>query len=136
MKGLTRVGACGGFVVAAAIGASVTLGGQAPARAASSAVTFAKDVAPIIQKSCQNCHRPGQMAPMSLLTYQDVRPWARSIKQRVTDRTMPPWGIDPHVGLQSFKNDPTLREDEIDTIVKWVDAGAPLGDTACHAETA
>jgi hypothetical protein len=130
MKGLTPVGACGGFVVAAAIGASATLSGQAPARQATSAVTFARDVAPIIQKSCQNCHRPGQMAPMSLMTYQDVRPWARSIKQRVTDRTMPPWGIDPHVGLQSFKNDPTLRQDEIDTIVKWVDAGAPLGDTA------
>src|SRR5215510_7170156 len=72
-------------------------------------VTFAKDIAPILQRSCQACHRPGQMAPMSLLTYQDVRPWARSIKQRVTERTMPPWGIDPHVGLQSFKNDPTLR---------------------------
>jgi mono/diheme cytochrome c family protein len=66
------------------------------------AVTFTRDVAPILQKSCQNCHRPGQMAPMSLLTYQDVRPWAKSIKQRVTERQMPPWGIDPHVGIQRF----------------------------------
>ena len=109
---------------------SVTLSGQAPGRTAPSAVTFAKDIAPILQKSCQSCHRPGQMAPMSLLTYQDVRPWARSIKQRVVDREMPPWGIDPHVGIQSFKNDPSLREDEIDTIVKWVDAGAPMGNLA------
>src|SRR6476659_3316157 len=88
----------------------------APA-AAQSAVTFTKDVAPILQKSCQSCHRPGQMAPMSLMTYQDVRPWARSIKQRVTERQMPPWGIDPHIGIQSFKNDPSLRDDEIKTIV-------------------
>jgi hypothetical protein len=109
---------------------SVTLSGQAPGRTAQSAVTFAKDVAPILQKSCQNCHRPGQMAPMSLLTYQDVRPWARSIKQRVVDRQMPPWGIDPHVGIQRFKNDPSLRDDEIETIVKWVDAGAPMGNPA------
>src|SRR4029450_8887212 len=93
-------------------------------------VTFAKDVAPILQRACQGCHRPGQMAPMSLLTYQDVRPWARAIKQRVVDREMPPWGIDPHVGLQRFKNDPSLREDEIATIVKWVDAGAPMGSAA------
>jgi hypothetical protein len=70
------------------------------------------------------------MAPMSLLTYQDVRPWARSIKQRVVERTMPPWGIDPHVGIQSFKNDPTLRPDEITKIVAWVDAGAPQGNVA------
>src|SRR2546430_17500751 len=102
----------------------------AASAAAQSAVTFTKDVAPIFQRSCQSCHRPGQTAPMSLLTYQDVRPWARSIKQRVVGREMPPWGIDPHVGLQSFKNDPSLREDEIQTIVKWVDAGAPIGNVA------
>src|SRR3954469_16281642 len=83
--------------------AAVSMGAQAPA--AGGAVTFAKDIAPILQRSCQGCHRPGQMAPMSLLTYQDVRPWAKSIKQRVVERQMPPWGIDPHVGIQSFKND-------------------------------
>ena len=104
--------------------------GALAANAAPSKVTFAKDIAPIFQKSCQGCHRPGQMAPMSLLTYQDVRPWARSIKQKVTERQMPPWGIDPHVGIQSFKNDPSLREDEIEKIAKWVDAGAPLGNIA------
>src|SRR5437762_5098118 len=100
------------------------------ASASAQSVTFTKDGEPILQRSCQSCHRPGQMAPMSLLTYQDVRPWARSIKQRIVDREMPPWGIDPHVGIQRFKNDPSLRDDEIDTIVKWVDAGAPMGNMA------
>ena len=106
-----------------------TASAQQPARSASQA-TFTKDVAPILQRACQNCHRPGQMAPMSLMTYQDVRPWARSIKQRVVERAMPPWGIDPHVGIQSFKNDPSLRQDEIDTIAAWADAGAPQGNAA------
>ena len=98
--------------------------------ASAQSVTFTKDVAPILQRACQGCHRPGQMAPMSLLTFQDVRPWARSIKQRVMEHTMPPWGIDQRVGIQSFKNDPSLRDDEIEKIVKWVDAGAPMGNAA------
>src|SRR5262245_48412234 len=106
----------------------MTASGQSPARSTSPAVTFTKDVAPILQRACQNCHRPGQMAPMSLMTYQEVRPWARSIKQRVVERAMPPWGIDPHVGIQRFKNDPSLRQDEIDTLVAWADAGAPQGN--------
>ena len=118
-----------GVAVCATLSAGVAAA-QTPAKAASAAVTFTKDVAPILQRSCQNCHRPGQMAPMSLLTYQDVRPWVRSIKQRVVGREMPPWGIDPQIGLQSFKNDPSLRQDEIDTIVKWVDNGAPMGNVA------
>src|SRR4030095_13636388 len=92
--------------------------------------TFAKDIAPILQKSCQSCHRPNQMSPMSFMTYQEVRPWAKSIKQKVVERQMPPWGIDPHVGIQSFKNDPSLREDEIENMAKWVDAGAPQGNLA------
>src|SRR6266571_3025816 len=111
--------------------AHVTVNGQAAqATKTQPAITFAKDIVPILQRSCQSCHRPGQMAPMSFLTYQEVRPWAKSIKQRVTERQMPPWGIDPHVGLQSFKNDPSLREDEIEKIAKWVDAGAPMGNAA------
>jgi len=110
--------------------AVASLSAQAPPRINQSGVTFTKDIAPILQRSCQSCHRPGQMAPMSLLTYQDVRPWARSIKQRVVNREMPPWGIDPHVGIQSFKNDPSLRDDEIEKITNWVDAGAPMGDPA------
>ena len=118
-----------GVAVCATLSAGLAAA-QTPAKAASAAVTFTKDVAPILQRSCQNCHRPGQMAPMSLLTYQDVRPWVRSIKQRVVGREMPPWGIDPHIGLQSFKNDPSLRQDEIDTIVRWVDNGAPMGNVA------
>jgi hypothetical protein len=91
-------------------------------------VTFTKDIAPIFQKSCQNCHRPGAIAPMSLLTYNDVRPWARSIKQRVAGREMPPWYIDRHIGISKFKDDPSLSDAEIATIVKWVDAGAPAGN--------
>src|SRR5207245_6944738 len=96
----------------------------------SAPVTFSKDVAPILQKSCQSCHRPGAIAPMSLLTYQDARPWARSIKAKVTAREMPPWYIDRHIGINKFKDDPSLTESEIATIVKWVDAGAPAGNAA------
>src|SRR5690349_1817828 len=69
-------------------------------------------------------------ASAQTVTFTDVRPWARAIKQRVMERTMPPWGIDPHIGLQSFKNDPSLRDDEVEKIVKWVDAGAPMGSAA------
>ena len=90
--------------------------------------TFAKDVAPIFQQKCEACHRPGYIAPMSLVTYRDVRPWARSIKNRVMDRQMPPWHIDKAVGIQEFENDRSLSDAEIRTIVNWVDAGAPKGD--------
>src|SRR3954447_9706886 len=93
-------------------------------------VTFSKDVAPILQKACQNCHRPGAIAPMSLLTYQDVRPWARAIKAKVTAREMPPWYIDRNIGIQHFKEDPSLSDAEIETIAKWADAGAPQGNPA------
>ena len=92
--------------------------------------TFSKDVAPILQKACQNCHRPGAIAPMSLLTYQDARPWAKSIKAKVASREMPPWYIDRHVGVQQFLDDPSLTDAEIATIGKWVDAGAPQGNPA------
>ena len=88
--------------------------------------TFTKDVAPIIYNRCIECHRTGEIAPMSLLTYQEVRPWAKSIRQRVVERQMPPWSADPHFG--KFSNDPSLSQKEIDTIVSWVDAGAPKGD--------
>jgi hypothetical protein len=95
-----------------------------------SAQTFTKDIAPLLQRSCQTCHRPGSIGPMPLLTYQDVRPWAKSIKQQVMQRNMPPWYIDRSVGIHSFKNDPSLSDAEIATIAKWVDAGAPQGDPA------
>src|SRR5215208_5936367 len=81
-------------------------------------VTFAKDVAPIFQAKCQACHEPGSIAPMSLRTYQEARPWARSIKQRVESRQMPPWHIDPSVGVQHFKNDLSLSDDQIETVVR------------------
>ena len=98
------------------------------ARAADTPVTFTKDVAPILYKSCVECHRPTMFAPMSLLTYDDARPYARSIKQRVVTRIMPPWGADPAHG--EFKNDPRLSQAEIDTIAAWVDGGAAKGNDA------
>ena len=93
-------------------------------------VTFAKDVLPILQRSCQSCHRTGSIAPMSLISYEEVRPWARSIKRYVESREMPPWYIDRRIGIQKFKDDPSLTDEEIATIAVWVDAGAPRGDPA------
>ena len=90
--------------------------------------TFTKDVAPIFQAKCEACHRPDSIAPMSLVTYDDARPWARSIKSRVATRQMPPWHIDKSVGLQKFQNDRSLDDNQIDTIVRWVDGGAAKGD--------
>jgi len=100
------------------------------AQAAPRPVTFAKDVAPIFQRSCQNCHHPGSIAPMSLVTYEAARPWARSIKQRVSARSMPPWHLDRTVGIRKFKDDPSLTDEEIATIVAWVDGGAARGNQA------
>jgi mono/diheme cytochrome c family protein len=91
------------------------------------AVTFAKDVAPIFQERCQECHRKGSLAPMSLVTYEETRPWAKAIRQRVITRQMPPWHIDKTVGVQKFKNDISLTDEQIATVVRWVDAGAPMG---------
>ena len=92
------------------------------------APTFTKDIAPIFQAKCEACHRPDSIAPMSLVTYQEARPWARSIKDRVATRQMPPWHIDRTVGIQAFKNDRSLTDAEIDTVVRWVDGGAPRGN--------
>ena len=103
---------------------------QSPVVSHQSAPTFTKDVAPIFQKACQTCHHAGTSAPMSLVTYDEVRPWARSIKLRVASRDMPPWHLDKTVGIRHYKNDRSLRDDEIDTIVRWVDAGAPQGNPA------
>ncbi len=107
------------------------LAGAAPVAAQGDAAgdaTFARDVAPILQRSCQTCHRSGSMAPMSLVTYQETRPWARAIKEKVANRIMPPWHLDKTVGIQEFKNDISLSDEEIATVVAWVDAGAPLGN--------
>src|SRR6202163_3867163 len=91
-------------------------------------VTFSKDVAPILQAKCQECHQPNSIAPMSLITFQEARPWARSIKERVATRQMPPWHIDRSVGVQKFKNDISLTDEQLATIVAWVDGGALQGD--------
>ena len=93
---------------------------------ASGPVTFHKDVEPILQRNCQSCHRPGQIGPMSLLSYQGARPWAKAMKTAVATRKMPPWFADPRYG--HFANDRSLKADEIETIAKWADAGAPEGD--------
>ncbi len=98
--------------------------------AAQAQVTFTKDVAPILQNHCQVCHRPDTFAPMSLLTYEDARPWARSIKEKVALREMPPWYVDKNVGVRHFTNDVSLSDEEIATIVKWADSGAVKGDPA------
>ncbi len=89
-------------------------------------VTYSKDVMPILQKHCQECHRPNNIAPMSFLTYESTRPWAKAMKAAVASRKMPPWFADPKVG--HFSNDRSLAQNDIDTIVKWADSGAPLGD--------
>src|SRR5580704_13183622 len=96
------------------------------ALASQSPVTFNRDVAPILQKHCQSCHRPGQAAPMSLLTYEAARPWAKAIRIAVASRKMPPWFADPRYG--HFSNDASLSQAEIDTLVHWANDGALEGD--------
>ena len=103
------------------------LGTAAIAATTSSPVTFNKDVLPILQKNCQGCHRPGEVSPMSLLTYTDARPWAKAMKTAVVTRKMPPWFADPKVGVH-LANEMTLSEADISTLVSWVDGGAPEGD--------
>ena len=89
-------------------------------------VTFSKDVAPIVEKHCQECHRPGEAAPFPLLNYQQARPWAKAMKEAVLLKKMPPWYADPHYG--KFSNDRSLSQAEIATLVAWADGGAPEGD--------
>ena len=89
-------------------------------------VTFARDIAPVLQKNCQGCHRPGEAAPFSLLTYEQARPWARAMKEAVLLKKMPPWFADPHYG--KFSNDRSLAQKDVDTLVAWADGGTPLGD--------
>ena len=119
-----------GSSVHVVLAVSACLSFAAPAFAADTPAkpTFSKDVAPIFQAKCQECHQPNSIAPMSLITYQDARPWARSIKERVATRQMPPWHIDRSVGVQKFKNDMSLTDEQVETIVRWVDGGSPQGD--------
>jgi mono/diheme cytochrome c family protein len=124
-----------GFRVTAVL---VALFAPAAQRAQSNApagdVTFTKDVAPILQRSCQRCHYPNGVAPMPLVTYEDVRPWARAIKLRTSlgphAGVMPPWFVEKDIGIQHFKNDPSLSDEEIAIIGTWVNAGAPRGNSA------
>jgi hypothetical protein len=120
---MTQAGRFGLIALAALLGRTAPAGAQTP-------VTFNKDIAPILQRACQNCHRPDSIAPMSLLTYRDARPWSRSIKEKVIKRDMPPWFIDRNVGVRHFKDDPSLSDKEIATIAAWVDGGAPEGNPA------
>jgi hypothetical protein len=108
--------------LAVALAATVAALGGSP----TSTLTYHKDVAPVLQKHCQECHRPGEIAPFSLLTYQDARPWAKAIKEDILTKKMPPWFADPQYG--HFTNDRSLSKHEIDTLVAWVDGGAKEGD--------
>ena len=118
----------GGAVLALAMTAGVSLS----AEAAGDTPTFNEDVAAILFDNCVSCHRPDQIAPMVLTSYQDARPWARAIRDKVVKREMPPWHADPRFG--TFVNDRRLTQEQIDTIAAWVDGGAPEGDTPLSVE--
>jgi hypothetical protein len=114
------------FYILSAMAVAGLAFGADTSSASAGAVTFNKDVLPILQTNCQSCHRPGQIAPMSLLTYESARPWAKVMKAAVMTRKMPPWGADSKYG--HFSNDRSLTQRDIDTIAKWADTGAPAGD--------
>src|SRR5262245_35245788 len=114
-----------GFVALSVLSAAAT---TAAGQTTRPAPTFTRDVAPIFQEKCEACHRSDSIGPMSLVTYEDARPWVRSIAARVGARQMPPWHLNKSVGVQKFENDRSLSDAQIDTILKWVAAGAPKGD--------
>jgi len=116
---MTRVAVLGSLLLSAQMSGAQTR---------SEPVTFTRDVAPIFQEKCETCHRPESIAPMSLQTYEEARPWARSIRARVESRQMPPWHIDRTVGIQQFENDRSLSDAQIATVLAWVDQGAAKGD--------
>src|SRR5436190_926659 len=109
------------------VGSACLVAGTASAQSAKApaAPTWNKDIAPIVFANCITCHRPGEVAPMSLLTFQDARPWAKGMKAKVAAHQMPPWFADPRYG--QFNNKRGLTQTQIDTIVAWADAGAPQG---------
>ena len=106
------------FVASSFVCASIFAAEQTP--------SFYKNVLPVLQSNCQSCHRPGEVAPMSFLSYEATRPWAKAIKNAVLAKKMPPWFADPHVG--KFSNDRSMSQSDIQTLVKWADSGAPAGD--------
>jgi hypothetical protein len=116
-----------GVLLLGSLAAIATVHAGAPAPAA--VPTFTRDVAPIVFNNCASCHRQGEVAPMTLTSYEDVRPWAKVIKNKVVSREMPPWGADPEHSLK-MRNDRSLTQAQIDTIVAWVDGGAPKGSEA------
>jgi mono/diheme cytochrome c family protein len=129
MKRMVRVAWAGSlaFALMSPLATSTPAGQQAAA--AVSAPTYTADVAPILFKNCATCHRPGEIGPMSFLTYESTRPWARSIKEKIVSREMPPWAADPATSMK-MRNDRSLSQKDIDTIVAWVAAGAPRGDAS------
>jgi mono/diheme cytochrome c family protein len=114
-------------IVGCAVAGFILLGARV---AAAQEVTFTRDVAPILFENCVECHRQGSFAPMSLLTYEEARRYAQRIHYRVANRQMPPWHVDESIGIQDFSNDVSLTDAEIQTIVRWVEAGSPRGDGA------
>lgn len=128
MSGIAKLGGTLGLALVAGLLTPATTATTAAQAQANAGPTFTKDVLSILQRSCQKCHRPDTAAPMSLLTYQDVRPWVRSIRLKVSAREMPPWHIDRSIG--EYLEDPSLSDEEIATIVRWVDLGAPQGNPA------
>jgi len=123
-----------GWLLAVLVGLFASVAARAQASNASGDVTFNKDIVPILQRSCQDCHRPAGAGPMSLITYEEVRPWARAIKERTHlgphAGVMPPWFVEKDIGIQKFKGDPSLNEVELAKIMKWADNGAPRGNPA------
>ena len=126
----TKSGVIAATVLWIAAAGTASIGAQYSSRKPidKSAPTFSKDVAPIIFKNCAGCHRPGEIAPMSLLTYEDARPWAKAIRDEVSERHMPPWHADAPAG--SFHNERLITEAERATLIAWANGGAPKGDPA------
>jgi len=126
-----RLGVVLGISVLVGVGTQRSVRAQ---QTAAREVTFTKDIAPIIQRSCEGCHRADGVAPMSLSTYEEARPWARAMKQRTgigpKAGVMPPWYVEKNIGIQQFHNDPSLSDEEIATLAKWADSGAPKGNPA------
>ena len=123
-----------GSLVAVLAGLLAPLAVLAQSNAAPGDVTFSKDIVPILQRSCQECHRANGAGPMALISYEDVRPWARAIKEKTHlgphAGVMPPWFVEKDIGIQKFKGDPSLTDDEKAKISKWVDNGSPRGNLA------
>src|SRR5579862_3614966 len=122
---MTKVRACWSVLTAGIVLAAIPVFAE---NTNEKQVTFTKDIAPIFQAKCQDCHRAGSMSPMSLVTYEESRHWAKAIRERVVTRQMPPWHIDPNVGVQKFKNDMSLSDAQIASVVRWVDSGSRMGD--------